>query len=133
MVIHIGASTFGGHYVSYVLVEPGAILSRLKAEQALGSTTEIDPGLHAKAAEQEHELQNQELVEQEEQRRHCEPNIVADLIPTPSCQEGDDVEKDRSDKKDTRVWCYCSDQQVRLASAEEVLKAKAYLCFYEQC
>ncbi|ORY27212.1 hypothetical protein BCR39DRAFT_539027 [Naematelia encephala] len=35
-------------------------------------------------------------------------------------------------KKDKRVWCFCSDTSIRLASVEEVLKARAYLCFYER-
>ncbi|ORX39976.1 hypothetical protein BD324DRAFT_648593 [Kockovaella imperatae] len=33
---------------------------------------------------------------------------------------------------DRRVWCYCSDTSVRLASVDEVLQASAYLCFYEK-
>ncbi|KAG8970732.1 hypothetical protein FRC03_004114 [Tulasnella sp. 419] len=31
-----------------------------------------------------------------------------------------------------RKWCFVSDTTVRLATIEEVLKAKAYLCFYER-
>ena len=31
-----------------------------------------------------------------------------------------------------RQWCYVSDTTVRLASLEEVLKAKAYICMYER-
>lgn len=30
---------------------------------------------------------------------------------------------------DRRVWCYCSDTEIRPASEREVLSAKAYLCF----
>lgn len=32
-------------------------------------------------------------------------------------------------RPDRRVWCYCSDTEIRLASVEEVLAARAYLCF----
>ena len=32
-----------------------------------------------------------------------------------------------------RRWCYVSDTVVRLASLEEVLQAKAYICMYERC
>lgn len=31
-----------------------------------------------------------------------------------------------------RRWCFVSDTSVRASSLEEVLKAKAYLCFYER-
>lgn len=31
-----------------------------------------------------------------------------------------------------RKWCYISDTTVRLASLEEVMKAKAYICMYER-
>ncbi|WOO84323.1 putative ubiquitin carboxyl-terminal hydrolase 7 [Vanrija pseudolonga] len=34
--------------------------------------------------------------------------------------------------RDRRVWCYCSDTEVRFASVDEVLNARAYLCFYEK-
>lgn len=36
---------------------------------------------------------------------------------------------DRAGKPDRRVWCYTSDTQIRLASIEEVMAARAYLCF----
>ncbi|KAL7425092.1 hypothetical protein Q5752_000780 [Cryptotrichosporon argae] len=35
-------------------------------------------------------------------------------------------------KKDRRVWCHCSDTTIRLATAEEVLSSRAYMCFYEK-
>lgn len=31
--------------------------------------------------------------------------------------------------KDRRVWCYASDTEIRLASVQEVMAARAYLCF----
>lgn len=31
-----------------------------------------------------------------------------------------------------RKWCHISDTAVRLASLEEVMKAKAYICMYER-
>ncbi|KAL1406772.1 hypothetical protein Q8F55_006177 [Vanrija albida] len=34
--------------------------------------------------------------------------------------------------RDRRVWCYCSDTEVRFASVDEVMNARAYLCFYEK-
>jgi len=37
-----------------------------------------------------------------------------------------------SPKKSERQWCYISDTTVRPVSIDEVLKAKAYLCFYER-
>lgn len=37
--------------------------------------------------------------------------------------------KPKTSAKDRRVWCYCSDTEIRLASIKEVLAAKAYLCF----
>lgn len=38
---------------------------------------------------------------------------------------------DRPEKgqEDRRVWCYCSDTEIRPASESEVLNARAYLCF----
>ncbi|KAK6902972.1 hypothetical protein I203_108233 [Kwoniella mangroviensis CBS 8507] len=38
----------------------------------------------------------------------------------------------KEQKTDRRVWCFCSDTSIRLASIEEVLSQKAYLCFYEK-
>ncbi|BEJ14298.1 hypothetical protein CspHIS471_0400650 [Cutaneotrichosporon sp. HIS471] len=38
----------------------------------------------------------------------------------------------RTEKPDRRVWCYASDTQIRLASVQEVMAARAYLCFYEK-
>ncbi|KLT43665.1 hypothetical protein CC85DRAFT_284380 [Cutaneotrichosporon oleaginosum] len=35
-------------------------------------------------------------------------------------------------KPDRRVWCYASDTEIRLASVQEVMAARAYLCFYEK-
>jgi len=45
--------------------------------------------------------------------------------------EAKEKEKEPSKKSD-RQWCYISDTTVKLVSFEEVLKAKAYLCFYER-
>ncbi len=45
---------------------------------------------------------------------------VQDLLPT-------DKQRDLR-----RAWVYCSDDQVRAASWEEVAKQKAYLLFYER-
>ncbi|WVN86745.1 uncharacterized protein L203_101917 [Cryptococcus depauperatus CBS 7841] len=36
------------------------------------------------------------------------------------------------EKEDRRVWVYCSDEIIREVKVEEVLNAKAYLCFYER-
>ncbi|TYJ56658.1 hypothetical protein B9479_002588 [Cryptococcus floricola] len=33
---------------------------------------------------------------------------------------------------DRRVWAFCSDEVIREVNVEEVLRAKAYLCFYEK-
>lgn len=38
-------------------------------------------------------------------------------------------ESERSENPDRRVWCYTSDTEIRLASVQEVMAARAYLCF----
>lgn len=38
-------------------------------------------------------------------------------------------DKDKDKDKDRRVWCYASDTEIRLASVNEVMAARAYLCF----
>ncbi|KZO92038.1 peptidase C19, ubiquitin carboxyl-terminal hydrolase 2 [Calocera viscosa TUFC12733] len=45
--------------------------------------------------------------------------------------EAKEKEKEQSKKSD-RQWCYISDTTVKMVSFDEVLKAKAYLCFYER-
>ncbi|RXK38581.1 hypothetical protein M231_04087 [Tremella mesenterica] len=35
-------------------------------------------------------------------------------------------------KEDNRIWCYCSDTEIRRAEEAEVLASSAYLCFYEK-
>jgi ubiquitin carboxyl-terminal hydrolase 16/45 len=38
----------------------------------------------------------------------------------------------KSSNSEARQWCFISDTIVRLATLEEALKSKAYLCFYER-
>lgn len=51
---------------------------------------------------------------------------IAEHMEQMSLDEG---EGKREKVKDRRVWCYCSDTEIRLASVDEVMAAKAYLCF----
>ena len=73
-----------------------------------------------------------------------------DVPPPPPAAATQPIKADKADKaekekvdpktaakkepvpKSDRQWCYVSDQNVRLIPFEEVLKSKAYLCFYER-
>ncbi|CDO71178.1 hypothetical protein BN946_scf184845.g48 [Trametes cinnabarina] len=50
----------------------------------------------------------------------------------PSLTSQDSRSSLASDQKQPRKWAYISDTVVRLATLEEVLKAKAYICMYER-
>lgn len=81
IVVHMG-SMVGGHYISYVLVDPERVF--------LAHGEQVDTsGLSALSL-------------------------------------SDRPEKGTADR---RIWCYCSDTEIRPASETEVLNAKAYMCF----
>jgi ubiquitin C-terminal hydrolase len=52
--------------------------------------------------------------------------------PTSSLDQLHGPKSDTTDKSIPRKWAYISDTVVRLATLEEVLKAKAYICMYER-
>jgi ubiquitin carboxyl-terminal hydrolase 16/45 len=119
VVVHLGATAITGHYVCYVLIDPGMIIK-------------TRPSLSSAPIQTESEA--------------CEPDMHAEAMAAPV-----DKAEVSGNTVDQRVWCYCSElvdccflrpnprdlmrivrnhsTQVRLASLEEVLKAKAYMCF----
>jgi ubiquitin carboxyl-terminal hydrolase 16/45 len=117
--VHLGLTAISGHYVCYVLVDPGVII-KSKAHSPTSSDA---------------------------QDTHCEPDMAAAAVADPM-----DGTSTAPHPVDNRVWCYCSEYvppflacrfhanltllagfnhstSVRLASLDEVLKAKAYMCF----
>ncbi|KAJ9118222.1 hypothetical protein QFC22_004129 [Naganishia vaughanmartiniae] len=99
VVVHVGASAISGHYIAYVLVDPGVVLD-INRKRLVN-----DMGM--------------KLEEQD----HSSSGIAAAGVAI----------SNKAEKEDNRVWCYCSDTQIRLATIDEVMQAKAYLCFYEKC
>lgn len=100
VVVHVGASSLSGHYVAYVLVEPGAILKHLQPEHMQPSK---EQGQVAAAAGEGRDA------------TQCGPDVEADLMAEPSiAPNGESASKSSNGsntetKKDTRVWCYCSE------------------------
>jgi ubiquitin C-terminal hydrolase len=72
------------------------------------------------------------------------PPSSSSALVTPASDSDATISQDEKDKAPEgvqsatiqepapRMWAYISDTTVRLSSLEEVLKAKAYLCFYER-
>lgn len=99
VVVHVGASAISGHYIAYVLVDPGVVLdiNRKRLVDDMG-------------------------LKQEGPEAGSDGIVAAGVAVS-----------NKAEKEDNRVWCYCSDTQIRLATIDEVMQAKAYLCFYEKC
>lgn len=112
--MHVGASAISGHYIAYVLVDPGVVLNinRKRLVDDMG-------------------------IEREEQDDSSSGIAAAGVAIS-----------NKVEKEDNRVWCYCSEYvfcllrrmsfscqcatrstQIRLATIDEVMQAKAYLCF----
>jgi ubiquitin carboxyl-terminal hydrolase 16/45 len=113
VVVHVGATALSGHYIAYVLVDPGVIL----------------------------DINKKRLVDDIATRGDGEASQQSGSAST-----SDDSSSTK--KEDNRMWCYCSEYvvshfvpgpsllitvpdstQIRLASVDEVMQAKAYLCF----
>ncbi|OSD02684.1 cysteine proteinase [Trametes coccinea BRFM310] len=61
------------------------------------------------------------------------PSITeSEKSTTPSLTSQESRSSQSSDQRQPRKWAYISDTVVRLATLEEVLKAKAYICMYER-
>ncbi|WWD16061.1 hypothetical protein CI109_100486 [Kwoniella shandongensis] len=92
----------GGHYIAYCLVDP---------EQMFGPNHNLSEQAPTTATES------------------------ASISSEPS-QNGTSTESgsasQNGQKKDRRIWCFCSDTSIRTATLDEVLNARAYLCFYEK-
>jgi ubiquitin carboxyl-terminal hydrolase 16/45 len=56
------------------------------------------------------------------ERLFAPPGDPVELMERLALDEG-------AEKPDRRVWCYASDTEIRLASVQEVMSARAYLCF----
>ncbi|WVQ78395.1 hypothetical protein IAT38_000481 [Cryptococcus sp. DSM 104549] len=112
LVVHMGTMTTG-HYIAYCLIDPEQMFGKdgaAAAGLASGSQTPTE-GMSPALGRGPSAATG--VVEEGEQAQ------------TPSAGP-------KGEKKDRRVWCFCSDTTIRLASVEEVLSARAYLCFYEK-
>ncbi|KIL57592.1 hypothetical protein M378DRAFT_379001 [Amanita muscaria Koide BX008] len=110
VVVHIG-NMLGGHYVAYT-----AIPDRLSArpDSAGSSTSSSSFG-----------TQNESKTSFTGTESATSGKLV-DSTPPPMQRS-----KSKGGKQERR-WAYISDQVVRLATLEEVLKARAYICMYER-
>ncbi|WWC69375.1 uncharacterized protein I206_103314 [Kwoniella pini CBS 10737] len=110
LVVHLG-TMIGGHYIAYCLVDPEKMFG-LNKDNEENKTPTIEP------------------------RDSKSPGIGNSNASLKSQQSGlsgmSGIENNKNIKEDKRVWCFCSDTSIRLASIEEVLSQKAYLCFYEK-
>ncbi|KIR28884.1 hypothetical protein I309_02379 [Cryptococcus deuterogattii LA55] len=106
VVVHVGEMT-SGHYVAYVLVDP---------EMVFGKDQHKEGGDSSETSINDKTLQDD----------------PAERSDTPTNEEQKSTKRGRAPKKDRRVWAFCSDEYIREVEVEEVLSAKAYLCFYEK-
>ena len=79
VVVHLGLTAISGHYVCYVLVDPGMIIK---------SRTSSSPSPES--------VQAQDAT--------CEPDMAAVAVADPS-----DGTSASPHPVDNRVWCYCSE------------------------
>jgi hypothetical protein len=79
VVVHLGLTAISGHYVCYVLVDPGMII-KSKAPPS----TSAEP------------VEAQDVT--------CEPDMAAVAVADPS-----DGTSTSPHPVDNRVWCYCSE------------------------
>ncbi|WVF72229.1 hypothetical protein IAT40_007041 [Kwoniella sp. CBS 6097] len=114
VVVHLG-TMIGGHYISYCLVDP---------QKMFGSRPSIDSTNGS--GEGESKTPVFDAQGKTTQTTHNNNNVGASDASVRSGQSAGKKDKDR------RVWCFCSDTAIRVASLEEVLSQKAYLCFYEK-
>ncbi|WRT67214.1 uncharacterized protein IL334_004180 [Kwoniella shivajii] len=125
VVVHLG-TMIGGHYIAYCLVDPERMFGD---NPNPNSTTDED---------QVNEAESKTPTVEPHDQDHQNSRIRASNSSVKSSQSGlsgmSGLDNNNSNKhqKDRRVWCFCSDTSIRLASIEEVLSQKAYLCFYEK-
>ncbi|WVR05167.1 hypothetical protein IAU60_002179 [Kwoniella sp. DSM 27419] len=117
VVVHLG-TMIGGHYIAYCLVDPEKMFGN-KARNDSGVSEMATPMFDAvdKSSVTGPQGVAQARAHHEAEERPHEPAAKV---------------ADAKVKEDRRVWCFCSDTSIRLASLEEVLSQKAYLCFYER-
>lgn len=106
VVVHVGDMTFG-HYVAYVLVDPEMVFGKDQPKEEGDSSEASVNGATSQDA-------------------------PAERSDTSINEEQKSTKADNAPKKDRRVWAFCSDEYIREVDVEEVLRAKAYLCFYEK-
>ncbi|CED83535.1 Ubiquitin-specific protease [Phaffia rhodozyma] len=104
VVVHIG-SMGGGHYVSYVLSSPSD-----------------PPPLHTPSSSPQPPKTGQDYLS---------PSSA--ILKPQSSSSASSIRSETSTyQKDPRVWYYCSDTVVKKVEIDEVLRAGAYLIFYEK-
>jgi len=112
VVVHIG-NMLGGHYISYVALPSNALPTpppSLSSHDTLSSVASADaqPSTETPAGPS---------------------STSSSSIPPPSPPPNQHQHQPAAAE---RLWCYISDTTVRLVPFTDVLKAKAYLCFYER-
>ncbi|EJD05549.1 cysteine proteinase [Fomitiporia mediterranea MF3/22] len=106
VIVHIG-NMLGGHYVAYTAL-PEAAPSTKEDYSSISSSTSVDS------------------VRPENPRT---TSFTRTANPHPSSKSRTSSNNGSSAQ---RQWCYVSDTVVRLATLDEVLQAKAYICMYER-
>ncbi|KDQ10416.1 hypothetical protein BOTBODRAFT_47094 [Botryobasidium botryosum FD-172 SS1] len=103
----------GGHYISYVALPSNALPTpppSLSSHDTLSSVASAD-------------------AQSSTETPAGPPSTSSSSIPPPSPPPNQHQHQPAAAE---RLWCYISDTTVRLVPFTDVLKAKAYLCFYER-
>jgi ubiquitin carboxyl-terminal hydrolase 16/45 len=120
----------GGHYVAYIKV-------RAKFDRDDPKWKFLPKGSKAECDQiDEHKAQIERMLTKEQQRNHANPEDSDDLSTTSSTDDLEGAVGGTTDgegvTKSPGKWYYVSDSFVKETSEENVLKAEAYLLFYER-
>jgi len=106
VVVHVG-NMLGGHYVAYTAIPDQPV---------------TPPGSSGASASP--------VVSEEGPKPSSANSASSATLVAPSISPSNSSSSKGS--RPARQWAYISDANVRLATLEEVLKAKAYICMYER-
>ncbi|THH10626.1 hypothetical protein EW145_g1190 [Phellinidium pouzarii] len=135
VIVHIG-NMLGGHYIAYTALPEAARVSLSSSEEPDVFVADNDkrPSTSSSATERATTTTSPAPGSlRPETPRTASFSRTAN--PKSRSSSGMATEWSKSWTSGTsaqRQWCYVSDTVVRLASLEEVLKAKAYICMYER-
>jgi ubiquitin carboxyl-terminal hydrolase 16/45 len=97
LVVHLG-SMVGGHYIAYVLVDPGKMFGDPSAIQV--ESEQVTENMSNLALDQSAGGGHKSMPASASNSAQTSPNASRTSVPKAGQPAG---------KKDKRVWCYCSE------------------------